>query len=289
MRAYPRVITLRNDCGWGYKRIAKKVELPASTVHNWLQGRDTSTGSCSRPNLVLSPSLSYLAVAFVGDGGLIRSSSYHYEIRLAVKDLDFAKNFGSCISVVLGRNKLPRLNEIGFYVIRIWSRLLSDYLANRREVQQLAEAYPAEFIRGFADAEGSAVGSVDRNGVFASSVVMVNTDRELLDFVGHLLLSHYGIASTLTQEKRTHRMWGKLPCYYLTIRRHMDQRRFVESIGFGMARKQERLKIAVSLLGLRPRRAGVEWRKMFRKSGHRWIRRKPFGERVGAPGGTFSE
>lgn len=129
-QAFERTRQLRKELGWSYKRIANSLRLPSSTVHNWVCGVNHPYGSYTKPDLNPSPELSYFAGAFLGDGGLAKSNAFHYEIRLRVKDREFAQNVSYCLTRVIHKAKPPKLAEKGFFVVRIWSRLLFEYLSD---------------------------------------------------------------------------------------------------------------------------------------------------------------
>ena len=158
--AYPVVLELNRERGMDHTRIAKLLGLPCPTVYNWLHGLNSPFGSCTNPDLRPSASLSYVAGAFLGDGALIKSSAFHYELRLRVRDRQFAETVATCASVVLGKKKLPFFDKKGFFVVRFWSRLLFEFLSDWQRIRETTGLYPSEFIRGFADAEGSPVVSV---------------------------------------------------------------------------------------------------------------------------------
>ncbi len=205
--------------------VARNVGLPPSTVYNWITGRHSPFGSCNAPKLTSSQSLSYLAGAFLGDGSLTRSLSYHYELRLRVKDLDFAEQTSACLGLVLGKPKKVRLDARGFYVVRAWSRLLYEYLSDLSLIRETADRFPAEFIRGFADAEGSAAVSVAGSRTLSLwfYLVLVNTNLELLNYIKYLLRDKFRIDSRILLGKKRQSMWSKVPCYYLKIGRREDQ------------------------------------------------------------------
>src|SRR2546425_12849568 len=117
-RAYVRVLRLSHDRGFTCNAIAKQLDLPVSTVYNWIVGKNSPLGSFVVPILTPSPSLSYLAGAMLGDGDLVRSTSYHHQLRLRVKDQDFAEKVCSCHSSVLGRPRKVRKDGSGFYAVR---------------------------------------------------------------------------------------------------------------------------------------------------------------------------
>ena len=117
VRVYGRVLEARRDRGSTCETIARQLDLPSSTVYNWIVGKNSPLGSIVVPILTPSPSLSYLAGAMLGDGDLVRSTSYHYQLRLRVKDQDFAEKVCSCYSSVLGRPRKVRKDGSGFCVV----------------------------------------------------------------------------------------------------------------------------------------------------------------------------
>jgi intein-encoded DNA endonuclease-like protein len=274
VRVYERVLEARREFGSSYETIAKNLDLPSSTVHNWIVGKNSPLGSFVIPKLTPTPSLSYLAGAMLGDGDLVRSTSYHYLLRLRVKDRDFAEKVCSCFNSVLGRPRHVRKDGNGFYVVRFWSRMLYEYLSDTRSIQKTVDRFPSEFIKGFADAEGTPAISVGRSRKSSLSffIVMVNTDLSLLRWVRHLMKSRFGIDSRLSEGKMHPSMWGRVPCYYLTIGRREDQLSFADNIGFAIHRKRQKMLIALELLQrLGPLKAGAEWQRIFEKRGRIWI------------------
>jgi len=272
-RTYATVLELRSF-GWSYKRIARLVGLPRSTVHSWIRGKHSPFGSCSAPNLEPSALLSYIVGAFLGDGGLIRSAQHHYELRFRARDREFAERFSDCLSAIPGKSKKPRQDESGFFLVRVWSRLLFEFLSSWDSIRETARRYPREFIGGFVDAEGSPAVSIGRSRrVLGVYVVMVNTNRVLLNLVRTLLRANSAIGSNIFLERKRHRMWSKLPCYHLTIGRREDQGRFAGTIGFGIQRKQEKLLVALCLLDTYgPSDAVSEWHKLYEKRGRIWVK-----------------
>src|SRR5438093_13670234 len=87
VRVYARVLRLRHDRRVSCETIAKLLDLPSSTVYNWITGENSPLGSFVIPTLTPSPSLSYLAGAMHGDWHLLRTTSYHFLLRLNVHDL----------------------------------------------------------------------------------------------------------------------------------------------------------------------------------------------------------
>ena len=213
VRVYERVLEARRVRGFSCETIARQLDLPSSTVYNWIVGKNSPLGSIVVPILTPSPSLSYLAGAMLGDGDLVRSTSYHYQLRLRVKDQDFAEKVCSCYSSVLGRPRKVRKDGSGFYVVRVWSRILYEYLSDTRAIQKTVDRFPSEFIKGFADAEGSPAISVgqSRKSSLGFYIVMVNTDLSLLRWIKRLMRSRFGIDSRLLEGKMHPSMWGRVP------------------------------------------------------------------------------
>lgn len=280
------------DLGWNHERIAQELRLPSSTVYNWVTDRNSPYGSYTIPDLRPSPALSYIAGAFLGDGGLIKSSSFHYELRLRVRDYDFADRAAACLSRIIRKPKQARVDRKRFFVVRIWSRLLFEYLSDWDSIRETSERFPADFIRGFADAEGTSAVSVYTSSKlnfrkFGFYIVLVNTDKALLEYIAHLLMTKFEISSNIFLERKHFRMWSKLPCYRLTINRRVDQRRFATSIGFQIRRKNQKMLDALRLLdSYKPQRAAIEWERLHEKRGRNWVRRNQAATAGnGAPGG----
>jgi hypothetical protein len=139
IKAYTEALELRRKYEWGNRTIAAHVGLPYPTVNSWMVGRHSPFGSCNVPRLGPSRPLSYLAGALLGDGRLIRSPSYHYEMRFRVRDLEFAERVCDCAISVLRKQKSVKLDNKGFYEVRFWSRLLYEsYLTGVRFANALA-------------------------------------------------------------------------------------------------------------------------------------------------------
>jgi len=113
--SYTKALELRAAHGWGYKRISRFLNMPRPTVQNWIRGKHSPFGSCKRPDLKPSLHLSYLAGAFLGDGGLITSTPYHYELRFRVKDRDFAERYSASLSSILAKSIPARAAERDFF------------------------------------------------------------------------------------------------------------------------------------------------------------------------------
>ena len=286
IKAYTEALELRRKYGWGNRTIAAHVGLPYPTVNSWMVGRHSPFGSCNVPRLGPSRPLSYLAGALLGDGSLIRSPSYHYEMRFRVRDLEFAERVCDCAISVLRKQKSVKLDNKGFYEVRFWSRLLYEYLSDWSQIRKCAGEFPAEFVRGFADAEGSPAVSLWQSSspMFGFYVVLVSTNLRILHYIKDLLQTQFGIGSYILLGRKRRSMWSKRPWYYLKIGRRQDQLRFARRIGFGLYRKQQKMEIALSLLETRSlSQAASEWRKLFQKHGRNWVFSEP-AKKIWSPG-----
>ena len=70
VRVCERVLEAGRDRGSSCDTIASQLDLPSSTVCNWIVGKNSPLGSFVVAILTPWPSLSYLAGAMLGDGDL---------------------------------------------------------------------------------------------------------------------------------------------------------------------------------------------------------------------------
>jgi len=113
-----------------------------------------------------------------------------------------------------------------------------------------------------------------RYGANYIGVIIVNTNKQLLQYLAFLLRTKFDVRSYISLEKKRSHMWSKLPCYRLTINRREDQRRFAKRIGFGIQRKNQKMLDALKLLDLHgTTRAAPEWQQLYEKHGRVWIKR----------------
>jgi len=227
--------------GLSTRKIAKIIGVSKSAVWNWINGH--GFGNMNMPNLSPSPELSYIIGAILGDGSVFKSQR-HYAIALSVCDYDFIMEFNRCICSILGRKKLysvmrDRRRERNYsdrYRIRFSSKVLFHFLHNRtiKDFQEIIDKYPAEFVRGFADAEGSVFYKKGKKqNVIRVGLSLANTNYNLLKFLKEVLEKHFGIKSYIEPNK-------------LVIWSRENIKKFYKYIGFTIKRKQNRLINVVS-------------------------------------------
>jgi len=202
--------------------------------------------------IILGPELAYSISAWLGDGRLSREKrGRKYNIKLAVKDYDFAEEWGRCLAKALGKSKpyMPRWDDHHErWEVRGTSSLLYNLLKKAKDdpwiVLPYLEKYPADACRGFFDAEG---------GVNASSneITAYNTNLKLIQLFKKLL-EKIGIECSIGEKrydgdvfisprtgKRYHR--NKSICYRLAIHGKENILKFAEEVGFTIARKRAEL------------------------------------------------
>jgi len=155
--------------GYGYKKITKmlckkyNMRINYSTVYKWIHNLNSPLGRYNYPEI--SPDLSYVIGAWLGDGTLAyRKSKHEYIVKLLVKDYDFAKEWGRRLSRALQRSRpykpvWDKTNKR--WCVRGYSKILYLLLFETRRnlsvIKEIVSSYPAEAIRGFFDAEGSVI------------------------------------------------------------------------------------------------------------------------------------
>lgn len=113
------------------------------------------------------------------------------------------------------------------YRFRIKSRILADFIKTSWE--EVARAYPLDFIRGFVDAEGSFQGS-------QATITVYGKDLSLLRFVKSLA-GEQGIYFNLCYDKGT---WRGV--HRLSLRRREMWRKYKALVGSAILRKQAELE-----------------------------------------------
>jgi len=201
-----------------------------------------------RPKLVFelkpSPHLSYVIGAIFGDGTVRlrkrnkNSGGSHpqYRIVLSVKDKDFIDEFNRRITKVVGRKQLYSIQfHGGRYHLVCSSKILFEPLNgyNLERVKPFVDKYPREFIRGFADAEGS-VHYVPQQ--HARSIRITNSNKELLEYIQNLLAKHFSIKSKIYGPYKGRNALD------LIIFGLENIKRFYEQIGFSIGRKNDILR-----------------------------------------------
>jgi len=252
LRLYEEVMRLRR-LGLGYKRIAKVIKeehgvsLSSGMISNWINGNCHPLGRCNK--IVEGPGLAYAVCAWLGDGRLARDrKNREYCVKLAVKDYDFAEEWGRRLAEALGRSKpyVPRWSHhFKRWIVRGRSALLYSLLKRAKEdpwiLLPYLEKYPAEACRGFFDAEGGV--NQDKYEVYAD-----NTDPRIIQLI-KTLLEKIGIQCSIYERryesdvfispdtgKCYHR--NKPICYRIQVHGKENILKFAEQVGFTIARKR---------------------------------------------------
>jgi len=255
---YHRVLELRG-MGLSYGEIRRKIfdefgeNLSKSTIGEWIRGVHTPYGDRRRYKLRPCPELAYVIGAGLGDGFTKYEGSYHYDVVFAVKDYDFAEEFGRCAAMALGRERpyKPYLDEdLGQWIVRVRSKELYELLKKPVDLEKIrpyaehCEKCMAAFLRGLADAEGS----VDKDDEHFGHISIANTDRQLMEYAASLL-NALGIFAKIYKKKIKMKENASIEgrvlkrrrrfIHILSIHRKADILRFREVVGFAIKRKQE--------------------------------------------------
>jgi len=293
MELYEKAMALRKKYGWGYVRIGRELSIPIDVVRHWLHhGRNPiRQGKPYFFEEKASPELAYIIGVCYGDADLPKYPKPRersgYRIRLRAKDRDFVEKFTSNIAILLGKNKQNTIGfEKGQYRIILHSYYLHKFLKRPLDdMKPFVESYPAEFIKGLTDSEGSAKVSIskwDRWRWLSLGISITSSNLELLRYTRKLLNRHFKIGSIIKpNHKAGSSFWkdGKKfirnkDAYELIIGKLDDVRLFSYSIGFSITRKQQKLIDAVDILenhNKGPDRVAA-WLKLYKKENNRWIR-----------------
>lgn len=277
---------LKAERKWGYRRISKfltevhGIHVPNGTVQNWILGIHNPVRRLHR-YFVPTPSaeLSYIIGAVLGDGYTTEDRGNGI-VGFTNKDQDLLMHYLSCLSKILRVAKAGRITS-GCYAVSkatIKCRLLAIFL--RKPLYESApfiEKHPASFIRGFFDAEGSAIITISR-GRLSAGVSASNTDLRLLRYISRLLRGSFHIHSSITVQRKPWRtvihgkpVQFKKTVFGLRVRRMWGVQVFASKIGFASARKQMALEEALALIRAHgSREAAFYWSRNYKKIGTRW-------------------
>jgi intein-encoded DNA endonuclease-like protein len=216
-----------------------------------------------------SSSLAYLMGAIKGDGCVScyvrrKSKVRVYSIQLSTVDYMFAYQVRKSVGEVIGRypkvqtvfqhhtsaSAGKKIFRLGFCDKSLYA-LLSQPIDNLRSY---IEAYPADFLRGFFDAEGSAWAVHRRNTkrmVFRNGgvhfvnrnyreyvVKFSNTNKCLLEYISQLLINMGVLPAPKIVETMGNLGSNRKICYNLHIYRKDSVRKFMILIGSSIPRKR---------------------------------------------------
>ena len=187
---------------------------------------------------------SYFLGALLGDGFVGYYENRHqYPIGLSVKDKEFVEEFNKCASIALGMKpkEIKQYNKM--YRVTFYSKDFAFLLKNKpwEKFIHIYEKYPAEFIKGFFDADGCA----QKDG----NVYISNTNKDVILYIQDLLLRNFNIRSNITTAKikiesingrklKSHKPF----LYHLYLIGNFSKMKFGEKIGSSISRKKERFR-----------------------------------------------
>ena len=266
---YEKVLELR-ELGLSYREIRREVfeecgeHLSKSIISDWVNQVHTPygdglgrTGEDRRAHkLKPCPELAYVIGAAIGDGYVnFVADDYKYLVILSVTDYDFVAEFGRCAEIAVGRTKpyrpfWDRCRQR--WVVRVYSKELYNLLKKPIDLKKIkpyveySKECMAAFLRGLADAEGSA----DRDEANLGHIEISNTCLELIKYAQRLL-RRLGICSRIYErrEEKSFIIEGrrcrrrKGATWRLVIYRRNEILKFRELIGFAIKRKQKILEM----------------------------------------------
>lgn len=226
--------------------------LSPSTVAEWIYNGVTPQGNYGITKVQPSRALSYLLGVVYGDGCCPRNTGI---IRLEVKDRDFVEEFSRCLSIVLKRKDNPypiwRRND-GRFVTAGHSVVLHKFLSQSLEKHnEIVQKFPAVFIRGFADSEGTPLFYQSKGRKYKEGrIIISNSDSQLLAYIQALLAKYFDIDSLIrcVRRKRIIKVIKGVetktskPLFNLEINKNGSLVKYFKKIGFTIRRKQKKLE-----------------------------------------------
>lgn len=208
------------------------------------------------PSIQPSPELAYVIGSLLGDGYVYKTKAtkkhgHGYVLRLRVKDEDFADAVNDAICKVKDRSVRYIIKKCqdpktaygkgSHFELLAYSKEIFEVITNFESVKKVVLKHPADFIRGFADAEGGVYHAKRQTKNWPERWIHIsNTEFEILQFIASLL-KKLQIKSRIYEADSRHG-WKKL--YHLVIRDNVSIVRFYELIGFKIKRKMAKLEKA---------------------------------------------
>jgi intein-encoded DNA endonuclease-like protein len=264
IKMHDDVIELRKQ-GLTYKEIQKIIyekyrkRLFQPTISYWINGKHNPLGRANKFNGKPSPKLGYVIGAMFSDGYKYFNDE-KYRLGLAVKDKEYAEEFGRCLAKVVGRKKPyePYSNEnLKQWIVAGCSIQLFEFL--NRPLEELkpyvehCKDCVASFLRAIFDGDGSIYVKIRRGGK-KRKLVLYNTNKELLSYIQYLLKRLFNIDATGPHlARKSGKIFifpnGKITkttedYYYIYIRAN-SLVNFYKYIGFTIKRKQQNLIEAI--------------------------------------------
>jgi intein-encoded DNA endonuclease-like protein len=242
---YNQVNSLCNK-GLSTREISKITKIPKSTVWQWVSKKNHPLTNINKPNLQRSPCLSYILGVIYGDGS-VGKYKRHYSIQLAAVNYDFVKEFNKCLTKIMNKKTEYKIQKKIFKnthrldqdVFRASSKIFYTFLRGKdfKDFLNIIKKYPDEFIRGFADSEGSVSSHSHNTNILEPCISMANKNKELLEFIKNLLYQYFGIKAHVHQ----HTYHNSYISYSLDISNKDGVYKFYKSINFTNSDKKKKL------------------------------------------------
>lgn len=295
---FQKVKQLKAD-GLGYKRIIKKIKfednvaVAQSTLSHWFNRDIQMVGGENFFEPIPSPKLSYFIGVMFGDGFLgIDKKNQDYFLGLKANDADFVENFSSTLAKIL-RKKKPFYvcqGADGHYSTKARSKRLYFFTKSLKDdfekAKPFIEAFPADFIRGLADSEGTACVYVAKEKLLLRIDIANSTNFSLLVYVQELLKKIFKIETKLLLAKKAGERDSVIDgrvitrtknVYRLTVRTTSGSYEFFQKIGFTIHRKMGRLQDYFFLTFAYDNANALQhWNKMYRKEGKFWRKNESY-------------
>lgn len=258
---YKEAIRLRQEHGWGKRRISKKLGVSENTVKGWLYYGYSTLNRFNNFEIKSCYDLGYILGTEKGDGNTFYDKTKGkyggYMVSVTAKDTDFINEFNRCLCVLLNKNKPYAVTSQGKgrYRVECSCKELYDFLRQPLEEQKhfIEEDINAAvgFVRAFFDGEGGAYWYRTKNrGDY--KVRCYNTDMGLLEYIKEILKLKFDINSNIAK-LYDDGYTGSDGCirkahYQLNIGRRLDILKFHKHIGFSIKRKQDMLEEIVKYL-----------------------------------------
>jgi len=270
MKMYEDVIELRKT-GLTHEEIQRRIHekygkwISLSRINDWINGKHNPFGNVNKFIEKPSPELAYIIGVMLSDGYKY-INSWHYYLRLAVNDEEFAKEFGRCLAVVLEKKKpyKPFWNEkrkqwvVVACSVRLF-KFLEKSIEELRPYIEYSKETTAYFLRAIFDSEGSIYVKI-KGRKRKRQLCLYNTNEKLLRYIQYLLKKFFDIDSTLHLSRRSGCIKrfpnGKdaktTKNYYLLYIHAKSLLNFYKHIGFTIKRKQQTLIKAIKYFSSPP-------------------------------------
>ncbi|MCK4860192.1 MAG: hypothetical protein KAS87_06520 [Candidatus Omnitrophica bacterium] len=249
VKLYEKAKRLKSE-GKEVSEIARILNVNRGAIVSWIWQKKRPRFNNVGANLTSRFELAYSLGVILGDGCLcLNEKKYRYAIQLSVKDRDFAEAFQSAISKIVGRvPKIYFINKRGMWVCVIHNKILFNYLdKGLKKHEELVNAYPAGFLKGFFDSEGLVNKRKSSKNSHRWTLAVDNTNTEILGLFRDLLDKYFGIFSyvKVQSKKGSIAKFGNREykrnkdVLRLTIERKEDVKKFAKHIGCSIIRKQK--------------------------------------------------